>query len=104
MPGNYRLRLHNDKCAGPARPKTAERYPEEPIEAAQFRTCLFALEDSELLAKGDHLQAQIMPRQKKGAQVSQHGKTEPDHSSDLKRIWMAFAATASVSSRYQFKF
>jgi hypothetical protein len=82
----------------------AKRYPEEPIEVAQFGTCLFPFEDSELLAKGDHLQAQVMPREEEGAKVSQNGKTEPGHSSDLKRIWMAFAATARVSSRYEFKF
>ena len=104
MPGNYRLRLHDDKCVCPARPKTAERYPEYPVEAAQFRTCLFALEDRKLLAKGDRLQAEVMPWEEKGAKVSQHGKTEPDHSSDLKLIWMAFAATASVSLHYQFEF
>lgn len=104
MPGNYRLRLHDDKCVGPTRPKTAERYPEEPIEAAQFRTCLFAFEDSELMSKRGRFQAKVMPWEKEGAKISQHGKTEPDHSSDLKRIWMASAASASVSLRYQFEF
>ena len=76
MPGNHRLRLHDDKGVGPARPKTAKRYPEEPIEVAQFGTCLFPFEDSELLAKGGHLQAEVMPREEEGAKVSQHGNTE----------------------------
>ena len=53
MPGNHGLRLHDDKGVGPARPKMAKRYPEEPIEVAQFGTCLFPFEDSELLAKGE---------------------------------------------------
>jgi hypothetical protein len=81
----------------------AKRYPEEPIEVAQFGTCLFSFEDSELLAKGDRLQAQVMPREEEGAKVSQNDKTEPGHSSDLKRIWMAFAATSSHRDN-QFKF
>jgi hypothetical protein len=92
MPGNYRLRLHDNKCVGPARPKTAERYPEEPIEAAHFRACLFAFEDSQLMAKRGRLQPKVMPLEKVGAKLSQHCKTEPDHSSDLKRLWMAFTA------------
>jgi hypothetical protein len=50
----------------------------------QFGTCLFPFEASELLAKGDHLQAEVMSRQQEGAKVSYHSSSEPAHSSDLK--------------------
>jgi len=46
-----------------------------------------------------------MPRKEKGAKVSQHSKTEPEHPSDFKRaLRMMFSATASASMRYQFEF
>jgi hypothetical protein len=85
MPEGHRLRSHDAEGAGRAGPRTPKRQREDPIEPVQFGKCLRPFEDRERLAKGRHLQSEVMPADQKGANLSQHANTERDHHCDPKQ-------------------
>ena len=82
MPGHHRLRLDYDQGLGPARPQTAERNPEQPIEVMQLGTGLLPLEDGELLTKSNGFQSEGVARQEERAQVGDHCESKREHQSD----------------------
>jgi hypothetical protein len=83
MPGHNGFRFHNDQGLGPTRPQLAERNPKQPIEAVQFGTGLFPLQNSELLAKSSGLQSEFVARHEQGPDVSDHRASERNHPSDF---------------------
>jgi hypothetical protein len=83
MPGYDGFRFHKDQGLGRTRPQLAERNPKQPIEAVQFGTGLFALQNSELLAKSCGLQSKFVARHEQGPDVSDHRASERNHQSDI---------------------
>jgi len=62
MPGNHRLRLHDDQGLSPTRIHPAARSPEEAIEAMQPGVGLLPLENGELLPKSSGFQSELVTR------------------------------------------
>jgi hypothetical protein len=83
MPANHGFRLDNDQGVGPARPQSAERNPEQPIEPIQFRARLLPLKHGKLLAKGSGFQRQVVALQKESAEVGDHRTGKSEHLSDI---------------------
>ena len=83
MPGNNGFRFHNDQGLDPTGPQVTERNPKQPIEAVQFGTGLFPLQNSELLAKSSSFQSKFVTRHEQGPDVSDHRVGERNHQSDL---------------------
>src|SRR5713101_6771133 len=83
MPGHDGFWFHNDQGLGPTSPQLAERNPKQPIEAVQFGTRLFPLQNSELLTKSSGLQSKFVARHEQGPDVGDHRVSERNHQSDL---------------------
>ena len=67
MPGNYGIGFDDQEYVLPARPKAAERNPEQPVETIQWRPGPFALEDGQLLSESDDLERSDSARTKEDA-------------------------------------
>jgi hypothetical protein len=59
MPADHRLRFHDEKNIGPARPCVPQSGPEEAVEAIEWRPRAFALEHGDLLAQRENLKRSI---------------------------------------------
>ena len=79
MPGNHRLRLHDDQGLSPTRIHPAERSPEEAIEVMQPGVGLLPLKNGELLSKSNGLQSEFVTRNEEGAKVGDHREGKRKH-------------------------
>ncbi len=68
LPPDYGVRLHDDQGPPPIRPEAREPGPEQTVSRPQPRPARLAGEDGELLAKGDVLKHETLPRTQGAAQ------------------------------------
>ena len=98
MPGDHRIRQHEDERLGPMAPKLMESNPEDPIEWVQAWTGLAALVDRQLLQKGGNFESQIVTRCEIGSQVREHRKREWKHHFDATAL--PHSANRGASSKF----
>jgi hypothetical protein len=79
VPCDNSLRFDNQEDIGPARPKTAERGPEQPVTGDQGWPRSLAFEDGNLLAESQDFQGSIGSGPEESAHGGQEGEKELEH-------------------------
>ena len=69
MPGDDRFWFDNDQDIAPSGPHSAKENPKYPICHSQMRTRIFPLKNSQLLAKGNDLETEVVAGTEKGVET-----------------------------------
>ena len=79
MPRDDGFRFYDDQNAAPRGPQPAKENPEHPIVEPESRPRVLSLEDTELLPKGEDLEAQVVTGAEEDAEAADDADKEGKH-------------------------